>query len=68
VTCEGRSAVQVKIQLEYVHSRFPKNAELTIQGVTGHNLANRFLTQMTQAGDACHLKVRSGWGDVRIES
>jgi hypothetical protein len=68
VTCEWRSAIQVKIQLEYVHARFPKNAELTIQCVTCHNLANRLLTQMTQAGDACHLKVRSGWCDVRIES
>jgi hypothetical protein len=67
VTWERRSPVQLQIQLEHVDSWLSKNAQLTIQCVTYHNLANSVLTQVALIGNASDLKVRSGWRDVRIE-
>ena len=67
MTWERRSPVQLKIQLEHVDSWLSKNAQLTIQCMTGHNLAHSILTQVTLIGNASDLKVRSGWRDVRIK-
>ena len=58
MTWDRRSPVQLQIQLEHVDSWLSKDAQLTIQCVTYHNLAHSILTQVTLISNATDLKVR----------